>query len=134
MICKTGAKEIPMRQFFIIVVAFVLGGCNSAKDMGGVYHLISDDPALQRVTLEIEDTRVSGQGPCNRYFGSITHSDTGSNSIQVGPLASTKMACPNLSAEHRYFQDLQRVSMVKVVSDELLLTTSDQVKLVFTYH
>ena len=123
-----------MRQFFIIVVAFVLGGCNSAKDMGGVYHLISDDPALQRVTLEIEDTRVSGQGPCNRYFGSITHSDTGSNSIQVGPLASTKMACPNLSAEHRYFQDLQRVSMVKVVSDELLLTTSDQVKLVFTYH
>ena len=123
-----------MRQFFIIVVAFVLGGCNSAKDMGGVYHLISDDPALQRVTLEIEDTRVSGQGPCNRYFGSITHSDTGSNSIQVGPLASTKMACPNLSAEHRYFQDLQRVSMVKVVSDELLLATSDQVKLVLTYH
>ena len=123
-----------MRQFFITVFAFVLGGCNSAKDMGGVYHLISDDPALQRVTLEIEDTRVSGQGPCNRYFGSITHSDTGSNSIQVGPLASTKMACPNLSAEHRYFQDLQRVSMVKVVSDELLLTTSDQVKLVFTYH
>ena len=102
--------------------------------MGGVYHLISDDPALQRVTLEIEDTRVSGQGPCNRYFGSITHSDTGSNSIQVGPLASTKMACPNLSAEHRYFQDLQRVSMVKVVSDELLLATSDQVKLVLTYH
>ena len=123
-----------MRQFFIIVVAFVLGGCNSAKDMGGVYHLISDDQALQRVTLEIEDTRVSGQGPCNQYFGSITHSDTGSNSIQVGPLASTKIACPNLSAEHRYFQDLQRVSMVKVVSDELLLTTSDQVKLVFTYH
>ena len=123
-----------MRQFFIMVVAFVLGGCNSAKDIGGVYHLISDDPALQRVTLEIEDTRVSGQGPCNRYFRSITHSDTGSNSIQVGPLASTKMACPNLSAEHRYFQDLQRVSMVKVVSDELLLATSDQVKLVLTYH
>ena len=123
-----------MRQFFITVFAFVLGGCNSAKDMGGVYHLISDDPALQRVILEIEDTRVSGQGPCNRYFGSITHSDTGSNSIQVGPLASTKMACPNLSAEHRYFQDLQRVSMVKVVSDELLLATSDQVKLVLTYH
>ena len=123
-----------MRQFFITVFAFVLGGCNSAKDMGGLYHLISDDPALQRVTLEIEDTRVSGQGPCNRYFGSITHSDTGSNSIQVGPLASTKMACPNLSAEHRYFQDLQRVSMVKVVSDELLLATSDQVKLVLTYH
>ena len=122
-----------MRQFFIIISAFVLVGCNSAKDIGGMYHLISDDPALQRVTLEIEDTRVSGQGPCNRYFGSITRPDAGSNSIQVGPIASTKMACPHLSAEHRYFQDLQRVSMVTVVPDGLVLTTSNQTKLVFKY-
>ena len=98
-----------------------------------MYHLISDDPALQRVTLEIEDTRVSGQGPCNRYFGSIMHSDTGSNSIQVGPIASTKMACTHLSAEHRYFQDLQRVFMGTVVPDGLILMTSDQTTLVFKY-
>ena len=122
-----------MRQFFIIISAFVLVGCNSAKDIGGMYHLISDDPALQRVTLEIEDTRISGQGPCNRYFGSVVHSDIGSNSIQVGPIASTKMACPHLSAEHRYFQDLQGVSMVKVVPDGLVLTTSDETNLVFKY-
>ena len=123
-----------MRQFFILVFAFVLSGCNSAKDIGGMYHMISDDPALQRVTLEINGTRVSGQGPCNRYFGSIAHSDTGSNNIQVGPLASTKMACPHLSAEHRYFQDLQRVSMVTVVPDGLVLKASDQKKKVFTCH
>jgi heat shock protein HslJ len=122
-----------MRQFFILVFAFVLDGCNSAKEIGGMYHLISDDHAFQRVTLEFEDTRVSGQGPCNRYFGSITHADTGSISIQVGPIASTKMACPHLSAEHRYFQDLQRVSMVTVAPDGLILTTSDQTKLVFKY-
>ena len=122
-----------MRQFLIIVFAFVLGGCNSAKDIGGMYHLISDDPSLQRVTLEIDGTRVSGRGPCNRYFGSITHPDAGSNGIQVGPIASTKMACPYLSAEHSYFQDLQGVSMVKVVPDGLVLTTSDQTKLVFKY-
>ena len=122
-----------MRQFFIIVFAFILGGCNSAKDIGGMYHLISDDPALQRVTLEIEGTRVSGQGPCNRYFGAIMHSDTGSNNIQVGPIASTKMACTHLSAEHRYFQDLQRVFMGTVVPDGLVLMTSGQTTLVFKY-
>ena len=63
-----------MRQFFILVFAFVLGGCNGTKDIRGIYHLISDDPVLQRVTLEVEDTRVSGQAPaidildelCNR--------------------------------------------------------------------
>ena len=122
-----------MRQYLIIGFAFFLGGCNSAKDIGGMYHLISDDPALQRVTLEIENTRVSGQGPCNRYFGSVVQSNTGSNSIQLGPLASTKMACPHLSAEHRYFQELQRASMVEVVPDGLILTTSDETKLVFKY-
>ena len=122
-----------MRQFFVIVFAFVLGGCNSAKDISGMYRLISDDPGLQRVTLEIEDTRVSGQGPRNRYFGSILQSDLGSSSIQVGPLAATKMACPHLSAEHRYFQDLQRSSMVAVVPNGLILTTSDETKLVFKY-
>lgn len=122
-----------MRQFFIIVFAFVLGGCNSAKDIGGMYRLISDDPGLQRVTLEIGDTRVSGQSPCNRYFGSILQSDIGSSSIQVGPLASTKMACPHLSAEHRYFQDLQHASMVAVVPNGLILKTSDETKLVFKY-
>ena len=122
-----------MRQFFIIVFAFVLDGCSGTKDIRGMYHLISDVPGLQRVTLEIEDTRVSGQGPCNRYFGSVVQSDRGSNDIQVGPLASTKMACPHLSAEHRYFQDLQRVSMVTVVPDGLVLMTSDQTKLVFKY-
>ena len=120
-----------MRQFFILVFAFVLGGCNSVNDIAGTYHLISDDPALQRVTLEIEDTHVSGQGPCNRYFGSVVQSDTGSNSIQVGPIASTKMACPHLSAEHRYFQDLQRVAFAKVMPDRLILKTRDQTTLVF---
>ena len=122
-----------MRQFFIVVFAFFLGGCNSAKEIGGMYRLISDDPGLRRVTLEIENTRVSGQGPCNRYFGSVVQSNTGSNSIQLGPLASTKMACPHLSAEQSYFQELRRVSMVKVVPDGLVLTTSDQTTLVFKY-
>ena len=122
-----------MRQFFIIVFAFVLGGCNSVKNIGGMYHLVSDDPELQRVTVEIEDTRISGQGPCNRYFGSVVQSDIGSNSIQVGPIASTKMACPHLSAEHRYFQDLQRVPFAKVMPDGLILTTRDQTTLVFEY-
>ena len=120
-----------MCQFFIVVFAFFLGGCNSAKEIGGMYRLISDDPGLRRVTLEIENTHVSGQGPCNRYFGSVVQSNTGSNSIQLGPLASTKMACPHLSAEHNYFQNLQRVSMVTVVPDGLVLTTSDNTKWIF---
>lgn len=120
-----------MRQFFILFSAFVIGGCNSTNDMGGRYRLISDDPALQRVTLEIEGKRVSGKGPWNRYFRSITRPNTGSNGIQIGPLASTKMACPHLSAEHIYFQELQRGSGVTIMHDGLIIKTTHNSKLIF---
>jgi hypothetical protein len=65
---KLAQRRSRCASFFILVFAFVLSGCNSAKDIGGMYHMISDDPALQRITLEIDGTRVSGQGTCNRYF------------------------------------------------------------------
>lgn len=115
-----------MRQFFILFSAFVIGGSNSTNDMGGRYRLISDDPALQRVTLEIEGKRVSGKGPWNRYCRSITRSNTGSNGIQIGPLASTKMACPHLSAKHIYFQELQRGSGVTIMHDGLIIKNNSQ--------
>lgn len=120
-----------MRQFFAFITAFMLGGCGIAQNMQRSYHLVTDDPALQRVTLEIEGTRISGQGPCNRYFGSITHSDAVPNNITLGPVASTRMACPNLSAEYNYFQNLQRVSGVEVMHDGVFLTTIDKAKMVF---
>ena len=120
-----------MRQFFVFITAFMLGGCGIAQNMQGSYHLVTDDPALQRVTLEIEGTSISDQGPCNRYFGSITHSGSVPNNITLGPVASTRMACPNLSAEYDYFQDLQRVSGVEVMHDGVILTTIDQAKMIF---
>lgn len=122
-----------MRQFFVVIAAFMVGGCNATKTLDGAYYLHSGEPALQRVTLEIQGTRISGQGPCNRYFGAVTHSTSDIHNVSVGPIASTKMACPHLSAERDFFQDLQSVTTVEIVQDSLMLKTSSAKTLIFEH-
>lgn len=65
--------------------------------------------------------KITGQAPCNSYFGSIMQ--TG-DSFVVGGLAATRMACPDLAAEAAYLQMLQAVSH-GVVQDGLLILTGN---------
>lgn len=58
-------------------------------------------------TLEIAgDGRVSGSGGCNRISGKARI--TGA-SIRIGPLVSTRMACPPavMDQEHKFFNALE---------------------------
>ena len=109
-----------MRQFFVRVFAFVLGGCNSAKGIGGMYRLISDDPRLQRVTLEIEDTRVSGQSPSDRYFGSIVQSGISSSSRST----TSNQRCKNSSQNHILYRMMPLGVLRKALA--LMTHSSDQ--------
>lgn len=115
-----------MRQFFISSCFMFLSGCLNPATAIGDYALISDDPALQRVTLRVEDARISGQGPCNRYFATPNGPVLENGHFEFGPIASTKMACFNLASEHEYFSKLQRVVRVVKARHTLTLITSDQ--------
>lgn len=50
------------------------------------------DAALSRASLSFDGYRVSGSGGCNRIFGPA-HVENGR--LIVGPLGSTRMACPD---------------------------------------
>jgi putative lipoprotein len=52
------------------------------------------------------NSRASGTGGCNRYFGDVAHSD---GTISFGPLGSTRMACPEtmMDQEQRFFAALE---------------------------
>jgi heat shock protein HslJ len=56
---------------------------------------IPDDVTM---TLQFEGDSASGSGGCNRFTGTY---EEDRNSISFGPLASTRMACPEeiMSAE-----------------------------------
>ena len=48
-------------------------------------------PKATKLFIQFEsDGKVAGHGGCNRFFGTYKISE---NSIEIGPLASTRMAC-----------------------------------------
>jgi len=57
------------------------------------------------ITANFAAGRVSGSGGCNSYNASVT---TSSNSLTIGPAASTRKACPTpiMRQEARYFEAL----------------------------
>ncbi|MET6997451.1 META domain-containing protein [Chitinophaga defluvii] len=63
--------------------------------------------------------RVSGHAGCNRMMGSFTFS--GSNQIKLGPMASTKMACPDMKMEDAYLKALDKVDNYSFENGNLLL-------------
>jgi heat shock protein HslJ len=66
---------------------------------------------------------VRGHGGCNRYFGSYELED---GSIQVSPLGSTRMACPEpaMSFEISFMEALQSAANANLVSNQLILRSA----------
>lgn len=58
--------------------------------------------------------KVSGHAGCNRFFGSFVL-EKSNGSITIGPLASTKKACPKpiLNAERKFLNKLETAKFYK---------------------
>ncbi len=65
---------------------------------------------------------VIGHGGCNRFFG--TYQQSG-EVLTFGPLASTKMACPNLSDEQAFISALQSARRIEATHLRLVLKGED---------
>ena len=124
-------KLLPM------IFALALTGCIKDETVSGysntdtVWRLVEIDGAAtsEIVTLQFpEKGRISGKAPCNRYFGAQTVPYPWFKAEAVG---STKMACPNLSAEAAYFSALQDMSLAEVSGDTLILSNDAGRSLVF---
>ena len=77
---------------------------------------------LRPPTAVFDGVRVSGLGGCNRYSGQIQEQAPGT--IAIGPLASTKMACPPpaMDVEGRYFAILDKVTQYRLAGSRLVLS------------
>jgi heat shock protein HslJ len=75
------------------------------------------------ITISFEGGQASGSGGCNRFTGS--YEEVG-NSISLGEIASTRMACPEeiMSAETAYFAGLKSASWWSASESELVLSDS----------
>ncbi|MEI8334086.1 MAG: META domain-containing protein [Chloroflexota bacterium] len=88
-----------------------LRGYNNGKQ--AVVGVIGDtDPTAVFGT----DGQVSGNATCNTYFGGYT---TTGSAIQIGPLGSTLMACPEQEQETAYLAALQNATTYQVQGPNL---------------
>ncbi len=80
-------------------------------------------PESAKVTLKIEGNRLSGQGPCDRYFAEIEAGD-GAGEIKISQPGATMMACPDplMSLEQRYFKLLSGVTRYSFIMGHLALS------------
>ena len=81
------------------------------------------------VTIEFsEEGRVSGQGPCNRYFAEQLAPLPW---FELGPIGATKMACPHLNLETKFFSALSRARFAESLGE--VLTLSDENGVILTF-
>jgi heat shock protein HslJ len=71
------------------------------------------------ITAEFSTTAVSGNTGCNSYGGSVV---INGNTIRIGPLTSTLIACPTeelSTQEHQYLAAVQLATTFKVTGNRL---------------
>jgi heat shock protein HslJ len=69
------------------------------------------------ITLQQEESRISGFAGCNNFFGSYELKD--GNRISFSKMGSTMMACPNMTTEQELFKVLETVDNY-TMNDNLL--------------
>ena len=86
------------------------------KDLGGSGVLDN----IQATLTFPEAGRVAGNGSCNRFFGPV---ETSGDAIKLGPLASSRMACPEaaMNQETKFLQALQAAERFEWKDPHLLI-------------
>ncbi|WP_457673666.1 META domain-containing protein [Thiolapillus sp.] len=109
----------------------VVTGSLSPEDIGGLawrLESMNGDPIDEdrKITLEYEDGKIRGQAGCNSYFGELKPVRESGQAITIGPLGSTRKACPEevMKREADYLQRLGSVTGFSFNGQRLVLSWS----------
>ncbi|MEG2573712.1 MAG: META domain-containing protein [Bacteroides sp.] len=68
------------------------------------------------IGFDLKDKRIYGNSGCNRMMGSFSTDAAKPGSLNLGSIASTRMACPDMSTEQSLLIALNDVKSFKIVS------------------
>lgn len=123
-----------MRATLFLVLALSACRGDAADTFGGpdrvwALHTLNEMPFAAPATLTFPKAgEISGQGPCNRYFGALNSSYP---AFSAGPIGSTRRACPELAAEAIFFEALQAATQAFRKDGTLVLSNPDGLEMVF---
>jgi heat shock protein HslJ len=112
-------------SLFGLVLAVGTAGMTMGADLAGTewrpsFMRATALPAGTHMVVQFKpDGQVTGNGGCNRFFGGYSISG---NTIEIGPLASTRKGCPGLlRAETAFFATLQAAKSFTQTESTLVL-------------
>ena len=121
---------------WIVFLSLLTASCadetiSGFADSDAVYHLneLNGAPFTARATITFpEPGRAAGDGPCNSWSAAQTVPYPW---IELGPIAATRRACPELEAEARFFDALGRMTLAEVQGPVLILSNDEGQEMVF---
>ena len=121
---------------WIVLLSFLATGCSDETisgyaDREAVYRLVelNGAPFPARATIAFpEPGRAAGEGPCNVWSAAQTVPYPW---IELGPIAATRRACPELEAEVAFFAALSEATLAEVSGEVLILSSDDGLQMVF---
>lgn len=87
------------------------------------------NPTEDAYTLNFATGNVSGKGDCNRLTGTFT-SDKNTGALSFGPMASTRMMCPNQAQEDLFVRLIGSVDAYKIERNLLMLFSNGELKMI----
>ncbi|MCX6139766.1 MAG: META domain-containing protein [Candidatus Kapabacteria bacterium] len=123
-------------MFFLAVVSMaVLGGCVSTPvltetawafvSVGGQPVGKGDFSTQQPMFRFLPDSsQIMGYSGCNQFSGSYTQVK---NVVKIGPLISTKRACPSMDTESKIYSAFERTTTVKRDDEVLRFYSGDTI-------
>jgi len=118
-----------MRFFYMMSLFVSLSACQAdeitehKQDMPTRAQLTAWNTGTVRdVSAILGADDISGQAHCNRFRGQVSFNET-DGTITIGPLISTRMACPQLSSEAEFLTQLQSVSTFTKLPNGIELRT-----------
>lgn len=79
--------------------------------------------------FDAEKQTADGMGACNRFSGRYATGER--RALSIGPLTSTKMACPDLEQEQDYTEALEATTHYDMDGPMLLLLSNGELRAVF---
>lgn len=124
-------------RYVLFLATFLLVFCGrdeTAAAYGGadqtwILQEIDGQPFPASATLTFPETgQIAGEAPCNFYSGPMAAPYPW---FEVGNLAVTRRACPDLAQETAFFEALSAMTEVEISGDVMILRSADGREMLF---
>ena len=121
-------KKVIFKMTAVCASALILASCGGSKNMltlsslNGEWNITEvdgqkiTDKKMPFIGFDVAQKRIYGNSGCNRMMGSFDV-NAKPGTIDLGALASTRMACPDMSGERELLQALDKVVRFDAVGE-----------------